>query len=410
MPNKNKCSKCGNKHYPPTGKKCMVWQEAEQSTEVEESTSDMGSTTVPSNSTVKQNSYVKQKSSNPAKGSSTVPSATREARNSFDKHKSPTEDDKLSSEEEDTVSLQILKQLKRVNDRLDAVEEKVADVVSGDSKDQQTRQKQDRKLSKHSSCKKYKRQRHKSSSSSDDDSSSSSSSQDESVVNVPNLKSLRTSMKIQKQVDARIRDLEKAHDNPGIEKQEKIKSKRGGNVEVLVQNKVAWPHEAILGGASRSRLSYDQLTMAQWVMGFCRNVIDEKDDNNKERMLSYMSDLMEDVSDFGWQGAKAAHAVLCCEMERGTVKWSDSNRIDRIRRAHAQRHRNDNTKNWGKNSDTTRRPWFCKPFQTGNCTYDKDHDVNGRQNRHICAHCASQGRILTHPEKDCLFAKKQAKN
>ena len=408
--NKNKCSKCGNKHYPPTGKKCMVWQEAEQSTEVEESTSDMGSTTVPSNSMAKQNSYAKQKSSNPAKGSSTVPSATMEARNSFDKHKSPTEEDKLSSEEEDTVSLQILKQLKRVNDRLDAVEEKVADVVSGDSKDQQTRQKQDRKLSKHSSCKKYKRQRHKSSSSSDDDSSSSSSSQDESVVNVPNLKSLRTSMKIQKQVDARIRDLEKAHDNPGIEKQEKIKSKRGGNVEVLVQNKVAWPHEAILGGASRSRLSYDQLTMAQWVMGFCRNVIDEKDDKNKERMLSYMSDLMEDVSDFGWQGAKAAHAVLCCEMERGTVKWSDSNRIDRIRRAHAQRHRNDNTKHWGKNSDTTKRPWFCKPFQTGNCTYDKDHDVNGRQNRHICAHCASQGRILTHPEKDCLFAKKQAKN
>ena len=154
--NKNKCSKCGNKHYPPTGKKCMLWQVAEQSAEMEESTSDMGSTTVPSDSMVKQNSYVKQKSSNPAKGSSTVPSATMEARNSFVIHKSPTEEDKLSSEEEDTVSLQILKQLKRVNDRLDAVEEKVADVVSGDSKDQQTRQRKDRKLSKHSSCKNIK--------------------------------------------------------------------------------------------------------------------------------------------------------------------------------------------------------------------------------------------------------------
>ena len=28
--NKNKCSKCGNKHYPPTGKKCTVWLEADQ--------------------------------------------------------------------------------------------------------------------------------------------------------------------------------------------------------------------------------------------------------------------------------------------------------------------------------------------------------------------------------------------
>ena len=139
------------------------------------------------------------------------------------------------------------------------------------------------------------------------------------------LNSLRTSTKIQKQVDARIRDLEKTHDNAGTQKSEKIKSKRGGSVEVLVQIKVAWLHEAILGGASNSRLSYDQLTMVQWVMGFCRNIMDEKDAKNKEKMLGYVSDLMEDVSDFGWQGAKASPAVLCCEMERGTVTWLDSN-------------------------------------------------------------------------------------
>ena len=34
-------------------------------------------------------------------------------------------------------------------------------------------------------------------------------------------------------------------------------------------------------------------------------------------MVSYLSDLMEDATDFSWQGAKAAHAVLLCEMERG---------------------------------------------------------------------------------------------
>ena len=77
--------------------------------------------------------------------------------------------------------------------------------------------------------------------------------------------------------------------------------------------------------------------MPQGVMGFCRNIIEEKDWGNRERMLGYMSDLMEDVSDFSWQGAKAVHAILCCEMERGTVTWSDSNRIDKIRRAHAQK-------------------------------------------------------------------------
>ena len=33
-------------------------------------------------------------------------------------------------------------------------------------------------------------------------------------------------------------------------------------------------------------------------------------------MVSYLSDPMEATTDFSWQGAKAAHAVLLCEMER----------------------------------------------------------------------------------------------
>ena len=106
-------------------------------------------------------------------------------------------------------------------------------------------------------------------------------------------------------------------------------------VEVIVKHKVAWPHEAILGGASQTRVTYDQLSLPQWVQGFCRNILDQPDNGKRECMINYMSDLMEDVTDFNWQNAKAAHAVLCCEFERGTVSWED---IDRIRRAHVQKH------------------------------------------------------------------------
>ena len=48
-------------------------------------------------------------------------------------------------------------------------------------------------------------------------------------------------------------------------------------MDVLVKNKVAWPQEANLGGINRSRLTYDQLSMSQWVQGFCKNVLDEPD-------------------------------------------------------------------------------------------------------------------------------------
>ena len=55
---------------------------------------------------------------------------------------------------------------------------------------------------------------------------------------------------------------------------------------------------------------------------------------------------MEDATDFAC--AKATHAVLLCEMERGSLDWTQTHRIDRIRRAHAQKHTTNYKQNWGK--------------------------------------------------------------
>ena len=183
---------------------------------------------------------------------------------------------------------------------------------------------------------------------------------------------------------------------------------KSGPVEVLVKNKVAWPRKAILGGATRARLTYDQLSMSQWVQGFCRNILDKQDEGRHEQMISCMADLMEDATDFSWKGAKAAHAVLCCELERGTVSWDDSARIDRIRRAHAQKQTGQRSRSWGK-SEVASRPWFCKYFQNGTYIHNKDHEVGGRLHRHICSVCLQQGKVLNHTQKDCSFVKKQAK-
>ena len=186
--------------------------------------------------------------------------------------------------------------------------------------------------------------------------------------------------------------------------------KGGGNVEVSVKRKVSWPHESILGGVSRQRITYDQLSLTQWVQGFCKNILEQKSSERKNIMVSYLSDLMEDATDFSWQGAKAAHAVLLCEMERGSLQWEDLDRIDRVRRAHAQKHIS-NKSTWGKVSDHSgRKPWYCKNYQTGSCAYSRDHDFNGKLQKHICSFCLIGGRQLAHPEKECTYKKQNAKN
>ena len=93
------------------------------------------------------------------------------------------------------------------------------------------------------------------------------------------------------------------------------------------------------------------------------HVLDKRYNGKHERMISYMADLMEDTTNFSWRKAKTAHAILCCELERGTVTWEDVSRIDRIRTAHAQKHV-PSTKSWGR-SEGGRKPWFCKFLPAG---------------------------------------------
>ena len=66
---------------------------------------------------------------------------------------------------------------------------------------------------------------------------------------------------------------------------------------------------------------------------------EENDQNLRSHILNYLIDLFDNAQDFSWTAAKASHAVLFCHMEQGDVSGYDQvERIDRIRRANAQKH------------------------------------------------------------------------
>ena len=132
----------------------------------------------------------------------------------------------------DNLQTMILEQLQKVNRRLDKVEGRMAEEQHG-VKQQDTKRK---KLSSFS-------KRHLPVVSDNSQSDSDSSDQEHFI---PSLNSIRKSTIIQQQVDKRLKELEKHSESTGSVG--KIKSKRGRSVEVIVKHKVAWPHEAILGG------------------------------------------------------------------------------------------------------------------------------------------------------------------
>ena len=150
--------------------------------------------------------------------------------------------------------------------------------------------------------------------------------QDEELI-LPTISSLHSSRRIQDEVDDRIKELQM------LSHKGKCKSQRGGSETVFVKKEIPWPQNYILGGSSKNRVSYDNLSISQWVSGFASIIRDEKDPNVKQCMLDYLTEIMDDSHDFGWKTAKGAHAVLLSRMEEGRVTWQDTDKIDRIRRA-----------------------------------------------------------------------------
>ena len=110
-------------------------------------------------------------------------------------------------------------------------------------------------------------------------------------------------------------------------------------MDTFVKERVKWPHEFVLAGSTKDRITYNQLNITQWMSGFCSILSNENCQKIRNHMFDYLIALLDDSNDLSWQAAKLCHAVLLCHMQQGEVTGgSDTKKINRIRQANAQRH------------------------------------------------------------------------
>ena len=72
----------------------------------------------------------------------------------------------------------------------------------------------------------------------------------------------------------------------------RVKSQRGGPGEISVKRVVDWPQNFILTGTNKTRPTYDDLSMTQWMAVFIRCIQEEKQECNRASMLDYLGNLM----------------------------------------------------------------------------------------------------------------------
>ena len=111
-------------------------------------------------------------------------------------------------------------------------------------------------------------------------------------------------------------------------------------------------------------------------------------------MLDSVINLLDGATDFSWASAKACHAVLLCRMEQGEIQsWSQTDKIDRVCRAHAQKHltgQGPMNRNQDKSTSSTGRVVPCIYFNKGVCMQTQTHEINSVLYKHICSSCCSK--------------------
>ena len=115
----------------------------------------------------------------------------------------------------------------------------------------------------------------------------SSDTEDDAII--PTMQFLKSLHKIQQAVDHRLQQL------ASLNEKGTLKSQRGGGDQITVKCQVPWPQNFVVMGTSKNRVSYDNLSVFQWVAGFCTIMTEEPDEKVKNAMLEYVTDLMEDM-------------------------------------------------------------------------------------------------------------------
>ena len=164
-----------------------------------------------------------------------------------------------------------------------------------------------------------------------------------------------------------------------------------------------WPQDqcTVVGGSRQP--TYDDLSVYQWSQGYIQGVLEESSEKIRKNMLRHFVSVIQDSIELSFATAQCAHGLILQEMERGTVDWSQVEKIEKIRGRNTQRIWQTASNSSPVDTDKT---MLCKLYNK--CRYDKqsEHVEKGITYQHYCSNCyAVTGRRFEHPRSQCIRLK-----
>ena len=162
---------------------------------------------------------------------------------------------------------------------------------------------------------------------------------------------------------------------------------------ITVQPHLRWPNEGFHDSNGKKRLTYDELSLPQWLAGQLTNIYAMSDlVQVKQAVLQMTLDMRVAVS-LPWPAVRATWASSMHQLEEGNLSWAESAQwginclsASQIAMAHSQTQ---------ISTSVAKRP--CRYYNESSCLHEGHHGAYS----HICSYCLRQGKQFNHPESKC---------
>ena len=176
-----------------------------------------------------------------------------------------------------------------------------------------------------------------------------------------------------------------------------------------------WPNKSCVIGTARKHVTFDELSLGQFVIGFVNNVMDTQHLPTLKNMLSELVETVKLVENISWPIARGAFAASILKIEDESITWNDTPFLADHRLTYSQ--------SAVFVGSTTMSPCpsritpgnesikkiACKWYNEGTCPHSADQlDTTGTTLfKHVYLYCfKSLKRSNAHVEGDCLNKKK----
>jgi len=152
----------------------------------------------------------------------------------------------------------------------------------------------------------------------------------------------------------------------------KLWSGKTAKITSRVLHPQVWQQSQLCLAYISKEVAYDNLTLAEFDAGFASILrLPSLCAEERDARTDHFATLMYLATQLSWPAVRRLHAAVLFKIECGRLRWGDSfaHLEARLLRGHANQLRSSNASVSRQNATVQ----FCKAFQTGKCTFTKDH-------------------------------------